>query len=125
MEALGVPWFMAVRLLGPPVFLFVVGGALVLWRRPARSGVIWAALAVNLTAAALPFLWIGAQILTDQAEQTVYGLVMTLLQPSVVLLAWSLMLWAAVSAPASDRRTRAGGGGRTTTETERAPENIG
>ncbi len=87
---------MAVRLLGPPVFLFVAGGALLLWRRPGRSGLIWAALAVNLLAAALPFLWIGVQAIVDQAERTVYGLVMTLLQPSVSMAAWGLMLLAAV-----------------------------
>ena len=57
MEAIGVPWFIVVRYLGPPLFLLVVGGALLLWRRPARPGLAWAALAVNLFAAALPFLW--------------------------------------------------------------------
>lgn len=122
MEALGVPWFMSVRLLGPPVFLFVAGGALLLWRRPGRAGLIWAALAVNLLAAALPFLWIGVQVITDQAERTVYGLVMTLLQPSVSLLAWGLLLWAAVfpaRAPAGAADAEAGG------RPEHEPQNIG
>ncbi|CAL9585211.1 hypothetical protein SUDANB121_05142 [Nocardiopsis dassonvillei] len=122
MEAIGVPWFMAVRLLGPPVFLLVVGGALLLWRRPGRSGLVWAALAVNLLAAALPFLWIGAQAITDQAERTVYGLVMTLLQPSVSLAAWGLLLWAALfPAPVRGGVRLAEGDGRP----EREPQNVG
>lgn len=122
MEAIGVPWFMAVRLLGPPVFLFAVGGALLLWKRPGRPGPIWAALAVNLLAAALPFLWIGVQTITDQAERTVYGLVMTLLQPSVSLVAWGLLLWAAVfPAPVPVPAGAVEEGGRP----EREPQNIG
>jgi hypothetical protein len=126
MEAFGVPWFIAVRHLGPPLFLLAAGGALVVWRRPARPGLVWAALAVNLLAAALPFLWIGAQILTDRAGQTVHGLVMTLAQPAVATAAWGLLL-AAVLAPGAARpgggrsRVRAGGGG----EAERTHENVG
>ena len=42
MEAIGVPWFIVVRYLGPPLFLLVAGGALLLWRRPARPGWAWA-----------------------------------------------------------------------------------
>ncbi|MFD6098726.1 hypothetical protein ACFVWN_22160 [Nocardiopsis flavescens] len=122
MEALGVPWFVAVRLLGPPLFLFAAGGALLLWRRPARPGPIWAALAVNLLAAALPFLWLGAQVLTDQAERTVYGLVMTLLQPSVALAAWGLLLWAAVFPAGAARGAGADGQGD---RAEREPQNVG
>ncbi|MFY7069118.1 hypothetical protein ACOQFV_24955 [Nocardiopsis changdeensis] len=122
MEALGVPWFMSVRLLGPPLLLLVVGGALLLWRRPGRSKAVWAALAVNLLAAALPFLWIGVQAVTDQAERTVYGLVMTLLQPSVSLVAWGLLLWAAVfPARAPDGAAAAREGGRP----EHESQNIG
>ncbi|MFL1381848.1 MULTISPECIES: hypothetical protein [unclassified Nocardiopsis] len=122
MEALGVPWFIAVRLLGPPVFLLVAGGALLLWRRPPRPGPIWAALAVNLLAAALPFLWIGVQVVVDQAERTVYGLVMTLVQPSVSLVAWGLLLWAAVfpgRAPVGAAAVEEDG------LPEHAPQNVG
>ena len=99
MEAIGVPWFIAVRYLGPPVLLLLVGGALLVWRPPARRGLVWAALVTNLVAAALPFLWIGLQILTDQAERTVFGLVMTLLQPLVVVVAWLLVLTALIHRP--------------------------
>ncbi len=133
MEALGVPWFIAVRYLGPPLLLLSAGGALTLWRRPARPGLVWAALLVNLLAAALPFLWIGVQLLTGRADQTVHGLVMTLAQPAVATAAWGLLLAAVVARPrgpdpagsaraARDRaRTRTGDGG----ETERTPENVG
>jgi hypothetical protein len=97
MEFIGVPWFIAVRHLAPPLFLLAVGGALVLWRPPRRRGLVWAALVVNLVAAALPYGWIALQILTDQAERTVYGLVMTLLQPGVVVVAWLLLLAAVLA----------------------------
>ena len=96
MEAIGVPWFIVVRHLGPPLFLLVVGGALLVWRRPARARLAWAALTVNLLGAALPFLWIGTQILTGEGDLTVIGLVMTLLQPGVVIVAWLLLLLALV-----------------------------
>ncbi|MFC9086522.1 hypothetical protein [Nocardiopsis dassonvillei] len=126
MEAIGVPWFIAVRYLGPPLLLLAAGGALVLWRRPARPGLVWAALLVNLLAAALPFLWIGVQLLTGRAGQTVHGLVMTLAQPAVATAAWGLLLAAAVARPrgpdrADRSRARTGDGG----ETERTPENVG
>lgn len=133
METIGVPWFIVVRYLGPPLFLLVAGGALLLWRRPARPGLAWAALVVNLFAAALPFLWIGVQILTGQADLTVIGLVMTLLQPGVVVLAWLLLLLALVSQPQVEAVVPRGrkhdgvsedgdgdSGGR-----ERAPQNVG
>jgi hypothetical protein len=77
-------------------------------------------------AAALPFLWISAQILTGQADLTVIGLVMTLLQPGVVVLAWLLLLLALVAQPRidvvvpGDRDGDADSG-----ETERAPQNVG
>ncbi len=130
MEAIGVPWFIVVRYLGPPLFLLVVGGALLMWRRPARLGLAWAALSVNLLAAALPFLWIGVQILTGQAELTVIGLVMTLLQPGVTVLAWLLLLLALVARPRSgsdapvDRDERAGGE-QERGEPEQTPQNVG
>lgn len=131
MEAIGVPWFIVVRYLGPPLFLLVAGGALLLWRRPARPGWAWAALAVNLFAAALPFLWIGVQILTGQTELTVIGLVMTLLQPGVVVVAWLLLLLALVAQPRHE--TTAPGdsgdpgeeGDEGAGETERTPQNVG
>ncbi|WP_028648275.1 hypothetical protein [Nocardiopsis sp. CNT312] len=121
MEALGVPWFVAVRELGPPLFLLAAGGALLLWRRPARQGAAWAALAVNLAAAALPYLWLGLQLLTGQAERTVYGLLLTLVQPAVVALAWALLLFALV-APARDGRRPQG---PDAPARESAHENIG
>jgi hypothetical protein len=97
MEFIGVPWFIAVRHLAPPLFLLTAGGALMLWRPPRRRGLVWAALVVNLVAAALPYGWIALQILTGQAERTVYGLVMTLLQPGVVVVAWLLLLAAVLA----------------------------
>lgn len=99
MESIGVPWFIVVRYLGPPLFLVLVGGALLWWRRPPRAGLAWTALVVNLFAAALPFLWIGVQLLTGEGDLTVIGLVMTLLQPAVVVIAWSLLLLAFVWSP--------------------------
>ncbi|WP_435111530.1 hypothetical protein [Nocardiopsis synnemataformans] len=132
MEAFGVPWFIAVRYLGPPLFLLVAGGALVVWRRPARPGLVWAALLVNLLAAALPFLWIGVQLLTGRADQTVHGLVMTLAQPAVATAAWGLLLAAVVArAPGAARaregrsRRRENRGRARAGETERTPENVG
>jgi hypothetical protein len=138
MEFIGVPWFIAVRHLAPPLFLLAVGGALVLWRPPRRRGLVWAALVVNLVAAALPYGWIALQILTDQAERTVYGLVMTLLQPGVVVVAWLLLLAAVlaqrppattgaavparpVAAPADHADADGGRGG----EAGRTAENVG
>lgn len=99
MESIGVPWFIVVRYLGPPLFLVLAGGALLWWRRPPRAVMAWTALVVNLFAAALPFLWIGVQSLTGQGDLTVIGLVMTLLQPAVVVIAWSLLLLAFVGGP--------------------------
>lgn len=96
MEALAVPWFILVRYLGPPLFLLMVGGALLLWRPPHRRGLAWAALGTNLLAAALPFLWIAVQRATDAGDLTVIGLVMTFLQPGLVVLAWLVLLWALV-----------------------------
>ena len=97
MEFIGVPWFIAVRHLAPPLFLLAAGGALMVWRPPRRRGLVWAALVTNLVAAALPYGWIALQILTDQAERTVFGLVMTLLQPGVVVVAWLLLLAAVLA----------------------------
>lgn len=123
MESIGVPWFLMVRYLGPPLFLLVIGGAVLWWRRPARAGLAWAALWVNLLAAALPFLWIGVQLLTGQGDLTVIGLVMTLLQPAVVIVAWSLLLLALVWGP---RAVSAGVPGSVgIEEAQHTPENIG
>ncbi|NYH50718.1 hypothetical protein HNR06_000307 [Nocardiopsis arvandica] len=125
MEAIGIPWFMAVRHLGPPLLLLAVGGALLVWRRPARPGLVWAALGTNLGAAALPYLWIGLQLLTDQAERTVYGLVLTLVQPGVATVAWLLLLAAALTqgADGSGRGGEGATGG--SGKAERTHENIG
>ncbi|GAA3986859.1 hypothetical protein FOF52_09710 [Thermobifida alba] len=97
MESLGVPWFVLVRHLGPPLVLLAVGGALVRWRRPARAGLVVAALCVNLLAAALPFLWIALQAATGLGTGSAAGLVMTGLQPLVSFAAWMLLLGAAVA----------------------------
>ncbi|MEY9211059.1 hypothetical protein NI17_012225 [Thermobifida halotolerans] len=99
MEFLGVPWFVLVRHLGPPLVLLGVGAALVRWRRPARTGLVVAALCVNLLAAALPFLWIAFQAATGLANRSAAGLVMTGLQPLVFFTAWMLLLVAAVARP--------------------------
>ncbi|GAB3720821.1 hypothetical protein [Nocardiopsis nanhaiensis] len=126
MEAFGVPWFIVVRYLGPPLFLLVVGGALLLWRRPERAGLAWTALAVNLLGAALPFLWIGVQSLTGQGDLTVIGLVMTLLQPAVVCLAWILLLLALVWRPRAAESAPDGEGlGDGAEEAARETENVG
>ncbi|WP_017614465.1 hypothetical protein [Nocardiopsis salina] len=122
MEAIGVPWFVLVRHLGPPLFLFAAGGALLLWRPPRRRVLAWAALATNLLAAALPFLWIAGQVTSGAGDLTAIGLVMTFLQPGVVALAWLMLLWALVD-PSSGRR-------RATDETtgqeeDRVTENVG
>ncbi|MBR8743861.1 hypothetical protein [Nocardiopsis sp. MG754419] len=122
MESIGVPWFIMVRYLGPPLFLVVVGGALLWWRRPPLAGLAWTALVVNLFAAALPFLWIGVQLLTGEGDITVIGLVMTLLQPAVVVLAWSLLLLAFVL---PSRRPSGAVGSDGGEEVARTPENVG
>ncbi|WP_304450930.1 hypothetical protein [Nocardiopsis sp. YSL2] len=133
MEFIGVPWFIAVRHLAPPLFLLAVGGALMVWRPPRRRGLVWAALVTNLVAAALPYGWMALQILTDQAERTVYGLAMTLLQPGTVVVAWLLLLAAvlaqrpaetAATAPEAGPAAAAANGDRGG-ESDRAAENIG
>ncbi len=53
---------------------------------------MWAALTVNLMAAALPFAWVLVQALTGHTSETVVGLIMTLLQPAVGIAAWLLLL---------------------------------
>ncbi|WP_431869382.1 hypothetical protein [Nocardiopsis eucommiae] len=125
MEAIGVPWFIVVRHLGPPLFLLLAGGALLVWRRPARAWLVWAGLAVNLVAAALPFLWIGVQILTGRGDLTVIGLVMTLLQPATEVLAWLLLLLALVSQPRAGAVSPVASGNEGTHGAERAPQNVG
>ena len=124
MESIGVPWFIVVRYLGPPLFLVLAGGSLLWWRRPPRAVMAWTALVVNLLAAALPFLWIGVQSLTGQGDLTVIGLVMTLLQPAVVVIAWSLLLLAFVGGPRERSvasETREDG---EATETAPTPQNV-
>lgn len=122
MEALAVPWFVLIRYLGPPLFLLVVGGALLLWRPPRRRGLAWTALGTNLLAAALPFLWIAAQRATDAGDLTVIGLVMTFLQPGLVVLAWLVLLWALVDPCSLERRTT---GTAQVRREDRVAENIG
>ncbi|KUP97361.1 hypothetical protein [Thermobifida cellulosilytica] len=101
MESLGVPWFVLVRHLGPPLVLLVVGGVLVRWRRPPRRGLVVAALCVNLLAAALPFLWIALQTATGLGTSSAAGLVMTGLQPLVSFTAWMLLLVAVTAGEAT------------------------
>ncbi|WP_017545113.1 hypothetical protein [Nocardiopsis prasina] len=125
MEAIGVPWFIVVRYLGPPLFLLVVGGALLVWRRPARAWMVWSALAVNLVAAMLPFLWIGVQILTGEGDLTVVGLVMTLLQPGTVVVAWLLLLLALVTQPGAGATVPGVPGNEGAHEAERVAQNVG
>ncbi|MET9710796.1 hypothetical protein ACFW3Z_11415 [Nocardiopsis alba] len=122
MESIGVPWFIVVRYLGPPLFLVLVGGALLWWRRPARAWLAWTALVVNLFAAALPFLWLGFQALFGRGDLTVIGLVMTLLQPAVVASAWCLLLLALVWGPRAPAPTPIE---RDLGEADRTPENVG
>lgn len=125
METFGVPWFIAVRHLGPPLFLLGVGGALLLWRRPRRTGLAWAALAVNLLAASLPFLWIWTQVLTGRGDLTVIGLVMTLLQPGLTVVAWLLLLWALVL-PSREAGGRSGPSvAERSGKARYTPENVG
>ena len=104
MESLGVPWFVLVRHLGPPLVLLAVGGALVRWRRPPRRRLVVTALCVNLLAAALPFLWIALQAATGLGTGSAAGLVMTGLQPLVSFTAWMLLL-VAVATPATTERS--------------------
>ncbi|TDQ43601.1 hypothetical protein [Actinorugispora endophytica] len=101
MESLGVPWFVLVRQIGPPLVLLAVGAVLVWWRRPARTGLVVAALGVNLLAAALPFLWIGLQVGAGIGTQTAAGLVVLLLQPLVAFTAWILLLVAVLARPSA------------------------
>lgn len=92
MEYIGVPLVPLVRALGPPVVLLVVGAVLIVRQRPIASRLLWAALGVNLFAAALPFLWRFVQVGTGFATESVAGLVMMLLQPLVEFSAWMLVL---------------------------------
>lgn len=122
MEALAVPWFVLVRYMGPPFFLLVVGGALLLWRPPHHRGLAWAALGTNLLAAALPFLWIAVQRATDAGDLTVIGLVMTFLQPGLVVLAWLVLLWALVGPRSREQHTP---GAALDQREDRVTENVG
>lgn len=109
MESLGVPWFVLVRQLGPPLVLLVVGVALLGWRRPARRALIAAALATNLLAAALPFGWLALQRAAGVGTDSAAGLVVLLLQPLVTCVAWLLLLVAAVARPPVQRSDASGG----------------
>lgn len=122
METLAVPWFVLVRYLGPPLFLLVVGGALLLWHPPRRRGLAWTALGANLLAAALPFLWIAVQRATDAGDLTVIGLIMTFLQPGLVVLAWLVLLWALVDPRSRERHTQ---GTAPDQGEDRVTENVG
>ncbi|PSK96740.1 hypothetical protein CLV63_11037 [Murinocardiopsis flavida] len=97
MEYIGVPLVSLVRSLGPPVVLLVVGAVLIVRQRPVGARLLWAALAVNLVAAALPFVWRFVQVGTGFATESVAGLVMMLLQPLVEFCAWLLVLGVVVS----------------------------
>lgn len=121
-EALAVPWFVLVRYLGPPLFLLVVGGALLLWRPPRRRVLAWTALGTNLLAAALPFLWITVQRATDAGDLTAIGLVMTFLQPGLVVLAWLALLWALVDPRSREQRSPGAAPGQ---GEDRVTENVG
>lgn len=113
MDFLGVPWFIAVRHLGPPLAVLAVGAVLILRGRPPRAGLLWAALATHLAAAALPFLWRWLQVATGYLGETHIGLVMTLLQPGVESAAWVLVLWAVLAQrPRAPRGHRPEGPGR-------------
>lgn len=104
MASLGIPWFVLVRYVGPPLVLLAVGGLLVWWRRPVRAGLVVAALCVNVGAAALPFGWIVLQVATGWATSSTAGLIMTLGQPLVSFTAWMLLLVVAVARPPACER---------------------
>ncbi|WP_193789928.1 hypothetical protein [Streptomonospora alba] len=100
MEFIGVPLVTLIRSLGPPLVVLAVGAVLLVRRRPVRARLMWAALSVQLAAAALPFAWLLLQAGTGLGGRTVVGLAMILIQPGVEALAWLLALGAVVaSAP--------------------------
>ncbi|WP_017593706.1 hypothetical protein [Nocardiopsis potens] len=114
MEFIDVPWVAVVRAVGPAAVLFAVGAVLLVRRRPARRGLVWAALAVQLAAAALPFGWLLAQAGAGIGGRTEVGLAMILVQPGLEAAAWALLLVAAVGGL---RRVRPAAGGPPAAET--------
>ncbi|WP_420160434.1 hypothetical protein [Nocardiopsis sp. CNT-189] len=106
MEFIGVPWVAVVRAVGPAAVLFAVGAVLLVRRRPARRGLVWAALAVQLGAAALPFAWLLAQAGAGVGGRTEVGLAMILVQPGLEAAAWALLLVAAVGGARRPRALR-------------------
>ncbi|WP_017557471.1 hypothetical protein [Nocardiopsis baichengensis] len=102
MELIGVPAYQLVRSLGPPLVLLAVVAFLIRRRRPARPGLLWAAVLAHLSAAALPYGWLLLQATAGVTGTTLVGLIMTLLQPAVEFGAWLLVLGAVFLRP---RRT--------------------
>ncbi|MDA2804939.1 hypothetical protein [Nocardiopsis suaedae] len=102
MELIGVPAYQLVRSLAPPLVLLAVAAYLIRRRRPSRPGLVWAAVGVNLGAAALPYAWLLLQATTGIGGTTLIGFIMTLIQPGLVFGAWLLMLGAVF---AGTRRT--------------------
>ncbi|MDA2811658.1 hypothetical protein O4J56_13540 [Nocardiopsis sp. RSe5-2] len=94
MELIGVPAYQLVRSLAPPLVLLAVAAYLIRRRRPSRPGLVWAAVGVNLGAAALPYVWLLLQATVGIGGTTLIGFIMTLIQPALVLGAWLLMLGA-------------------------------
>ncbi len=116
MEYIGVPLATMVRELGPPAVVLAVGALLILRRRPPRAGLLWAALATHLLAAALPYVWLFLQVTIGIGGETFVALLMTLIQPGVAFVAW-LLVFAMIfgfptaapvrSAPSTDSTTNA------------------
>ncbi|GAA1779245.1 hypothetical protein [Streptomonospora arabica] len=120
MESIGVPLVALIRSLGPPLVVLAVGGVLLVRRRPVRARLMWAALAVQLATAALPYAWLSLQAAAGLGRHYAVAPVMILVQPGAEALAWILAL-AAVTATAPPHRggreppppgTRSAGPGR-------------
>jgi len=99
-----VPLVPFIRSLGPPLVVLAVGAVLLVRRRPVRARLMWAALAVQLAAAAMPYAWLAVQTATGLGGQTWVGLAMIMLQPGVDAIAWLLALGAVVAAAPRRRR---------------------
>lgn len=93
-----MPLVTLIRSLGPPLVVLGVGAVLLVRRRPVRARLMWAALAVQLAAAVLPFAWLLLQAATGLAGQNWVGLAMILVQPGVEAVAWLLALGAVAAA---------------------------
>ncbi|WP_186356625.1 hypothetical protein [Streptomonospora sp. PA3] len=102
MEFIGVPLVALIRSLGPPLVVLAVGAVLLVRRRPVRARLLWAALAVQVAAAALPYAWLLLQAATGIGGHRLVGPAMILVQPGVEALAWLCAL-AAVTAAAPRR----------------------